>query len=149
MKKDRAKEAFEIIAAHKMNCSQTVFTTFCEELGLDRKTALQIAQAFGGGMHINSVCGAVTGAYMALGLAQEKTSPDKPRESADRTNALVKEFNEKFRALHGSLNCSGLIGYDLSKPEEASAAREKQVFSTICPALVRDSVKIVESLLKL
>jgi C_GCAxxG_C_C family probable redox protein len=146
--KERAREAFVAMGDHEMNCAQTAFTSFCEELGLDRKTALQITQAFGGGMHISSTCGAVTGAYMALGLANPVTK-ENPRQSMDKTNALAAEFNRKFKELHGSLNCTDLLGYNVTRPEESAKAREKGVFNTICPALVRDSVQIVEDLLKL
>jgi C_GCAxxG_C_C family probable redox protein len=148
MTKERAREAFVAMGDRKMNCAQTAFTSFCEELGLDRKTALQITQAFGGGMHINGTCGAVTGAYMALGLANP-VSEENPRESMDKTNALAAEFNRQFTALHGSLNCTDLLGYNVTKPEESKKAREKGVFNTVCPPLVRDSVQIVEDLLKL
>jgi C_GCAxxG_C_C family probable redox protein len=148
MKIDRAKEAFEAMSAHKMNCAQTTFGSFAEDLGLERKTALEITQGFGGGMHINSICGAVTGAYMALGLAN-KIQPENPRAVMDKTNELIKEFNKKFTALYGSLYCTKLCGYNLSVPEQSAKAREKGVFTSVCPALVRDSVKIVEDLLKL
>ncbi len=149
MKKDRAKEAFETMAAHKMNCAQAVLTTFCEDIGLERKLALQIAQGFGGGMaHTGQTCGAVTGAYMVFGMAN-KIQPENPRANMDKTNEMINEFSQKFVALHGSLNCTELCGYDLRKPEELAKAREKGVFNTVCPGLVRDSAKIVESLLKL
>ena len=148
MKKDRAKEAFDAMTAHKMNCAQTVLVTFCEDVGLDRKLALQVAQGFGGGIHINSLCGAATGAYMVFGLAN-KISPEDPRAKMDKTNELIKEFSRKFTELHGSLNCTELCGYNLSQPEQSAKAREKGVFSNVCPALVRDSAKIIEELLKL
>jgi C_GCAxxG_C_C family probable redox protein len=147
MSRDKAKEAYETMANRRMNCSQTVFTSFCEEFGLERKLALQIAQGFGGGMgHTGQTCGAVTGAYMALGLAQ-KISPDNPRGSLEKAYELINEFNKKFKALHGSLNCTELTGYDLGVPEKLSEAREKGVFTTKCPVFVWDAVKIVESLL--
>jgi C_GCAxxG_C_C family probable redox protein len=144
---DKVKKALETMASRKMNCAQTVFTSFCEEFGIERRLALQIAQGFGGGMHIDGVCGAVTGAYMALGLAH-KISPKNPRASVEKTNALLKEFSKKFKTLHGSLTCTGLIGYNLSNQEESAKARKKDVFNTKCPVYVRDAVKIVESLLK-
>ena len=72
------------------------------------------------------------------------------RVNIEKTYALIGEFNRKFKALHGSLNCTELIGYDLSKPEEVAKAREAKVFiDTKCPNYVRDAVKIVERLLKL
>jgi C_GCAxxG_C_C family probable redox protein len=148
MVKERAKEAFEMMVNRKINCAQTTLIAFSGELGLDVKNALNITQAFGGGMRMGSVCGAVTGAYMALGLAHP-ASGENPRESTDKTSALAAEFNRKFRELHGSLSCAELLGYNLTKPEESATAREKGVFNTVCPALVRDSVQIVENLLNL
>ena len=51
------------------NCSQAVISVYAEQLGLSRKTALKIAQGFGGGMgRMTKTCGAVTGAFMVLGL---------------------------------------------------------------------------------
>ena len=47
-------------------------------------------------MHIDSTCGAVTGAYMALGLANPVTK-ENPRQNMDKTNALIADFNRKFK----------------------------------------------------
>ncbi|MHB8105404.1 MAG: C-GCAxxG-C-C family protein [Dehalococcoidales bacterium] len=144
---DRVKNASDPLASRKGNCAQSTLTAFSEEYGLNKDTAFKIAQAFGGGMHINSTCGAVTGAYMALGLANP-VSQDNPRESTDKFNALINEFNRKFKELYGAINCTELLGYDLTNPEEAAKARESGVFVTKCPVFVGDAVKIVESLLK-
>jgi C_GCAxxG_C_C family probable redox protein len=148
MSKDRASEAFKIMADRRMNCSQAVLSSFSEEFGLEHNLALRLARGFGGGMgHTGQTCGAVTGAYMALGLAQ-KISSDNPRGGLDKTYEFINEFNRKFKALHGSLNCTKLTGYNLSMPEKLAEAREKNVFITRCPNFVSDAVKIVESLLK-
>jgi C_GCAxxG_C_C family probable redox protein len=144
----KAEQAYETMSNRKMNCSQSVISVFCEDYGLDKKLALQLAQGFGGGMgHTGQTCGAVTGAYMALGLSQ-KIATENAREKIDNTYALINEFNRKFKALHGSLNCTELLGYDLGLPEKLTEAREKGVFTTKCPNFVRDAAKIVESLLK-
>jgi C_GCAxxG_C_C family probable redox protein len=145
---DRAKEASEIMADRKANCAQSVLSVFCKEYGLAENQALSLAQGFGGGIaHTGRTCGAVSGAYMALGLAQ-KTTIEKPRENIEKTYALIADFDKKFKALHGGLTCTELCSYDLSKPEKLAEAREKGVFITKCPVFVRDAVKIVESLLK-
>jgi C_GCAxxG_C_C family probable redox protein len=144
---DKVKKASDFMKDRKGNCAQAVFTAFSEDLGLDEKTAFNTAQGFGGGMHISSICGAVTGAYMALGLANP-VSPENPRQSMDKTNALMAEFTRRFKELHGSLNCSELVEYDLSIPEEAAKARESGVFADKCPVFVSDAVKIVQELLK-
>jgi len=145
----RTNTAKQFMAERKSNCAQSVFRVFANDLGLDEDLALSVSQAFGGGMgHTGSVCGAVTGAYLALGLAN-KTSKDNPRQNIDKTYALMAEFNQKFKALHGSTNCTQLLGYDLSKPEGMKAAADAKVFITMCPNFVNDAVKIVEELLKL
>jgi C_GCAxxG_C_C family probable redox protein len=144
---DNVKKAQENMASRKANCAQSVFTAFSDDFGLKSDIAYSIAQAFGGGMHINSTCGAVTGAYMALGLANP-VSKDNPRQSMEKVSASIAEFNRKFKELHGNLNCTELLGYDLSKPEEATKARDAGLFATKCPEFVRDAAQIVESLLK-
>jgi C_GCAxxG_C_C family probable redox protein len=145
---DKVEKARSYMAERKSNCAQSSFRVFAEDFGLDEVIALRIAQGFGGGMgHTGNVCGAVTGAYMALGLANP-ASKDNPRQSVDKTYALVKEFDRQFTALHGTVNCSELLGYDLSKPEKVLEAREKGLFTTMCPGFVADAVKIAEDLLK-
>lgn len=145
---DRAQQARQYMAERKSNCSQCVFRVFAEGLGLDENKALMISQGFGGGMgHTGSVCGAVTGAYMALGLANP-ASKENPRQSVDKTYGLIAEFERRFKKLHGTVNCSELLGYDLTKPEKVAEAREKGVFTTKCPVFVADAVKLAEELLK-
>jgi C_GCAxxG_C_C family probable redox protein len=130
-----------------MNCAQSVLTVFCEDLGLDRISALKIATGFGGGMaRSGRTCGAATGAYMVLGLTQRLT-PENPRESLEKTYALIREFNKQFEAAHGSLTCRDLLSIDLNTPEGLISAREKKVFTTVCPVFVSDAVKILDSLL--
>ena len=135
------------MAERKGNCAQSVFTAFSGELGLDERTAYNIAQGFGGGMYVNSVCGAVTGAYMALGLANPVPLEDH-RQNYEKIRTLRNEFNRRFSELHGAITCTELLGYDFSKPEEAAKARESGIFATKCPIFVKDAASIVEDLLK-
>ncbi len=59
------------------SCSQAVFSTFAEKIGLDKETALRISGPFGGGMaRMGDTCGAVTGAFMAIGLKYGKAKAD-------------------------------------------------------------------------
>lgn len=132
----------------RMNCSQAVLTAYCEQFGLERSLALKLAQGFGGGMgRMGGTCGAVTGAYMVLGLAQ-KMWDDNPRQSLDRTYELVREFNERFKALHGSVICKELISCDLSTSEGLAEARNKKIFTTVCPDFVSDSAKILGAMIQ-
>jgi len=95
---------------------------------------------------MGETCGAVTGAFMVIGLkyGNTKTGDDGARE---RTYELVGEFAKRFRSSHGSIVCRELLGYDLSNPEERTAARKKGLFTTLCPQLVQDAVEILEKIL--
>jgi C_GCAxxG_C_C family probable redox protein len=145
---DRANDAHALMSAGRMNCAQAVLIAYCEQFGLERSLALKLAQGFGGGMgRMGGTCGAVTGAYMVLGLAQ-KMWDDNPRQSLDRTYELVREFNQRFKALHGSVICKELVSCDLSTSEGLAEARNKKIFTTVCPDFVSDSVKILEAMIQ-
>jgi len=142
----KAKQAAKIMAAGKMNCAQTVLTTFCEDLGLEKEVALNLAGGFGGGMsRTNNVCGAVSGACMVLGLRQHPGIRNR-RQKLEKAYSLVNEFNRLFTASHGSVMCTDLVGFDLSTREGLDNARSSNVFFTVCPKFVEDAVSIIETL---
>jgi C_GCAxxG_C_C family probable redox protein len=144
---NRAADSAVTIFNNGFNCSQAVLASHCEELGLDKDSALKLSCAFGGGMgHIGEVCGAVSGALMLLGLRYGKYRID-DAEGKERTYKLVQDFTRQFKAKHGSIQCTDLIGYDISIEEELIRAREAGVFKTVCPLLVKDSVELIEKLL--
>ncbi len=144
----KSKAAAAVMKEHKMNCAQTVLTAFCEELGISRNLALRIAAGFGGGMgRTGQTCGTVTGAYIVLGLAQQ-ISPENPREAIDKTYKLITQFNRRFVKKYGTMTCKELIGLDISTKQGQKEAHRREVFTTLCPKFVGDSVKILESLLK-
>lgn len=140
-------ERAEVIFNEGFNCCQSVIAVFAEKQGLKTETALKLASGFGGGMgKSGETCGAVTGAYMVLGLKYGgKKAED--TEAKKRTYALVREFSTKFRSVNGSLLCRDLLGCDIGTEEGRRRAREKNLFSTLCPKIVMDSVGILEQLL--
>lgn len=132
---------------NSFNCSQSVLGAFCEDLGLDRETGLKIACGFGSGMGCTGeTCGAVTGAVMAIGLKYGQSEPGHTEDKL-KTYALVSEFAKRFAEAYGSLKCTDLIGYDLTCPEQVALAREKGIFKTVCPQLVKKAVEIAEDIL--
>lgn len=74
-------------------------------------------------MRKGEVCGAVTGAIMAIGLKYGQYKPD-DTESRVKTNELTCLMLERFKNENGSYLCKDLLGYDLSNKEEAKTARE-------------------------
>ena len=128
------------------NCSQAVFSVFCEDLGLDRDAALKISCGFGGGMCQGEICGAVTGAVMALGLKYGQSKAE-DKESKEKTYEIVKEFSNRFKHINGSISCKELLDFDLSKENARKIAREKGLFKTVCPKVIKDAVNILEDIL--
>jgi C_GCAxxG_C_C family probable redox protein len=143
---NKAEFAAASMTSGTTNCAQSVINVFCEELGLEKSLALKLALGFGGGMgHTGQTCGAVTAAYMVLGLEQD-FNPAIPKQYRDRVYALVAEFNRRFIKIHGSINCTRLLGYDLSTPEGEAAVKEKGLSQKLCPKFVHDAVEIVEGI---
>lgn len=126
----------------QFNCAQTVFSLFAADLGIDEKTALKISSGFGGGMTRAETCGAVTGAYMIIGMKHGHDSSD-PEKKA-KTKMLIHKFNEEFEKKHGSLICKKLTGFDISTPDGSMAASESGVFMTKCPLFIQSACEILE-----
>ncbi len=127
----------------QFNCAQTVFSLYAEELGIDEKTALRIASGFGGGMACAETCGAITGSYMVIGMKYGHHIVDP--EAKDLTKQKIQLFNEKFKAIHGTLVCKELTGYDISTTEGSEAATEAEVFTQKCPAFLKSACDILAS----
>jgi C_GCAxxG_C_C family probable redox protein len=144
-KAEKAKKQFE----KGFSCAPSVLSTYSEQLGLEKALALKIACGFGGGIgRMGKTCGAVTGAVMVIGLKHGRADLA-DEESQKRTYTLVKEFVDRFIALHGSIECRELIGYNLSNSRELKSARESGVFQNKCPSFVYDSACILEDVLHL
>lgn len=135
----------EAVACFKqgMSCSQAILSTYGQELGIDKKTALMISAPFGGGMaRMGETCGAVTGAFMVLGLKYATG-----KDAKEKLYALINEFAKRFAAQNCSIRCKELLGYDMSTPEGMKAIKENKLFETICPKLVQDAAEILEEIL--
>jgi C_GCAxxG_C_C family probable redox protein len=129
------------------SCSQAIFSTYSEGLGLDRLTSLKISQAFGGGMaHLGETCGAVTGACMLIGLKYGRTQAE-DLAARERTYTLIRKFVEDFKALHGSIQCPRLLGLDIGTEEGLRLANEKNLFQTLCTGYVKNAAEIIEDIL--
>lgn len=142
-----SKDVAEVVARHmggKMNCAQAVLSVYGKHFGLPEEIAVKVAVGLGGGMGcMGKTCGAVTGAFLVLGLTYEMNQPD----SRNEIYALVREFTAKFKARHDSISCSELLGYDMSTTEGMNAIREKKLTSIICPKLDQSAAEILEEML--
>lgn len=126
------------------NCAQIVFSYFAEKNSLDINKALKISSAFGGGMGKGDICGAITGAYMALGLIYGNDL-----ENSDRSilKEKIKEFDLEFQKISMERRCEDILGVNVGDKEKVMEfAKKNPDFKAICPKLVINSIKIIESL---
>ena len=128
------------------NCSQAVVGTFSEQFGLDCDKAVKVATGFGGGMRMGGTCGAVTGAFMVLGL-KYGNSTAKDKEGKAKTYKQIEEYTSRFKSRSSSVACMELLGCDISTPEGMKEAQDKGLFSSICPRMVQDAAEILEEML--
>lgn len=139
---DRAEELFRA----QYNCSQAVMGACGESEGLTLDQSLRLSSAFGGGIcRTAGVCGAVTGALMALGLRHGGCTVADP-STKTRVYALGQDLMDRFRARHGSTLCRELLGCDISTPEGLAQSREQDLHNTRCVGFVRDAVALLEEI---
>lgn len=100
----RARELFD---DRGYACSETVFTTLCE--AVDERlaaTCVSFATGFRGGMSSGDVCGAISGAVMAMGLL---LAPPEPGGPSPELSEAVKLLRAKFEERYGLLDCGALL----------------------------------------
>jgi C_GCAxxG_C_C family probable redox protein len=127
-------------------CSQAVFGAFAPRFGLEEDVAVRVASGFGGGMRTGDTCGALTGAFMALGLALAGAA-SRTADGRQAVSDAVIECTRRFRETHGAMACRELLGCDIHTAEGKQLANDRSLFETKCRGFVRDAAVIVESLL--
>lgn len=128
------------------NCSQSVLSSYSEQFGLDCEKAFRVATGFGGGMCMAGTCGAVTGAFMVLGL-KYGNSTAQDLHAKDKTYERVSQFTDRFMRRNESVECEQLLGCDISTPEGMKQAQDEGLFTSVCPRMVQDAAEILEEML--
>ncbi len=126
------------------NCSQAILSTYCEEFVLDKKTALQISCGLGAGMgRLQETCGAVSGAYLLIGLKYGKVHKEDDL-AKEKTYAMVREFAKMFEERNRTTNCREILGVNLIGGDSQTALERVKM---LCPKIVQDAAEIIEELL--
>lgn len=130
-------------------CSQAILSTYCEQLGLDRDIAIKIACPFGDGIaRMGETCGAITGAFMLIGLKHGMNVPE-DKEAKETSYRLVQEFTDRFTEMYGSIKCKDILSCDISTENGRAFAEDHGLFDALCPVFVYDAARIIEELLEL
>jgi C_GCAxxG_C_C family probable redox protein len=118
----------------------------CQEFDIKNEIIPRIASGFGGGIgNTGSVCGAVAGAVMAIGLVKERGDTI---EDWFALAALAQEFRRRFEAEMETINCRELTGADLTTQEAIEQYMNSDKPQTVCAPAVGVAYKLVLDLLK-
>jgi len=126
------------------NCAESVLKS-CQELyGLPGAEVVpKVATGLGGGIgRKGSVCGALSGGILALGLAMGRMDP-KDTESRDRVYGQARQLFERFEREFGTVLCSNLTQCDLATPEGQQKFKELGLHKNLCSKFVQGMVKWV------
>ena len=106
------------------NCAQAVVQTYADIAGIDDATAMNVANAFGGGMgNMEGTCGALVGAGIVLGLVNK----DKAKSMKQ-----MREIMNKFQERNCATQCKLLKGIGT------------KVVLRACPDCVADACEFLE-----
>lgn len=130
------------------NCAQSVLYSFCDDLNLDKDTALKISSGFGGGMgRKEEVCGAVTGGIMVIGSKFGGASAG-DKENTETAYTGTRELMDHFTAVHGTYICRKLIkDCDLTTEAGQRAFRELDLKNRVCNKCITTVVNKLEEIL--
>ncbi|MCF8369544.1 MAG: C-GCAxxG-C-C family protein [Bacteroidales bacterium] len=125
-------------------CAEAVLMAAAEYKNIRSELIPRIATGLCGGMgKTNGMCGAVSGAVLAISMIHGR---NKAEDSREALNARVQTFVHAFQDKFGSIGCTGLTHCDLStddgqKKFEALNMHEK------CSGFVGEATRLVIKLL--
>ena len=130
------------------DCCQVVFQYWAKRFGMSEELAYKVSSGFAAGMYQGETCGAIVGAYMALGLKYGFYKPGYEGEE-QKVLSIIKntQFRSKLLEKYPSTMCRELLGADFSTREGAKIIREKQMMTTFCPQFVSDVMGILEEIM--
>ena len=83
---------------------------------------------------------------MVLGLKYGHCHAEDMQEK-ENAYKIGEDFMNRFIAEQGTVVCRELLGYDLTKAEDAEKIKELGLFQTICPKMIRCATAIVEQMM--
>jgi C_GCAxxG_C_C family probable redox protein len=140
---NRSERALELFS-QKYNCAQSTFGACSVSGGLSEAQRLALAAPFGGGVaRQGEICGALTGALLALGETLGEAMAADPVAGRQALYEQVHHLTDEFRAAHGSILCRELTGCSLDTEEGQHLYTEQGLHQSLCSKLVVFSVEHV------
>lgn len=118
------------------NCAESALLGLTEALGIESECVPRIATPFGGGMgRYGEVCGAITGALMAMGLKLGRQGGD-DTAARDRVYPKVVRLMRACEIEFGAVECRVLTGCDMLTAEGRERFQREKMHTDLCAKLV-------------
>ena len=127
-------------------CSQAVVAAYARDFDLNVDLARKISLPLAGGSGVGGECGAVSAAYLVIGLRHGFAHPGDPQGVA-AVIGKTRAFADRFKSLHGEIDCHRLIHLDVFSEEGHRKFAEDNIKADTCARFVGDTVKILEEIL--
>jgi C_GCAxxG_C_C family probable redox protein len=131
------------------NCAQCVSSVFADRFSIDEDLLMKVSAGFGGGVgRRQTICGAVSGGVIALGLRYGRSNDDDPIEMKEETYNKVREFLNRFEEKMGSINCLDLVsGIRTDTHEGRARFLELKMPDKVCAPAVTCAIELLEEML--
>ena len=134
-KKNAGETAKELFSAG-YNCSESSLLAMCSTLKSENDIIPKIATGFGGGVsRLGSICGALSGTIMAMGIIEGRNDPsdnDAKLALYKKVMILINSFNDEFK----STDCRELTGCDMLSKEGIKKFEDEKIHEKICSKFV-------------
>ena len=127
-------------------CAESVLLAVSQEFEIKDELPTHMAMCFGGGIGLTgAVCGAVSGAVMAIGLIR---GPAADMKEFFQIMPLAQELRRRFEEEMKTINCRDLTGFDLTTPEKFQQYMDTDTPETVCVPAVDTAYRLVMEILK-
>jgi len=133
--REETMDIAESCAKQNFLCVESCLIALARAQGIESPLIPRIATGFGAGCgRRGELCGALSGAVMGLGLkfGRDKVDP----KAGWRPYWYATELLERFRAIHGSLRCNDLLGFDVSAPDSQDRYSAAHCWETRCTPII-------------
>jgi len=129
------------------HCSEAVLIAMAEYMGVTSDLIPRVATGFGGGIAgSGSVCGALIGGVMAIGIKHGRNKVTQT-EADQKTKSLARKFIREFKKIAGSTFCYDITRCDFNTLEGKKKFVEDGVRRK-CQNLAGETVSALISLMK-
>jgi len=144
----KARQTF-ITEENTYGCAETTFMVLKEAFDLPDPGDSSAAMALNGGVaYSGGICGAISGAAMAVGMLAERRIADH-KEAKRTARRIMARYMQDFQRDFNSLNCRDLIGLDINQEADHHEFIESGIWKTTCMGQIEYAIDKLFSLREL